>query len=606
MKRSLRRVLITRYTLITAFLLVAVALLVVIPIRSFTLSREEDTLKEQAELFARIFQPYFDPLGDLEMEEEDFDAYLESLASDLPARLTVIDASGRVLGDSDFPAEEMENHAGRPEVASALQGRTASARRESRTLRRDFIYAAAPVHVEGRVVGVTRVALEEEDVSPAVFGVWWIILAAFGALLMVVVAASLWTERSLTGELAAMREAASGLASGDLSRRVAEPGIEEFDALAKDFNAMADQVRRWIEEARSERGRLEALIDNISAGIMVTDSEARIAMLNHAAEEVMGLGGVEVEGRRVIEVFSSRELDIIISRAVEGEVVDEEIELLYPRRVNLRVKANPVKGSDEKVVSTVSVIEDVTELSRLNRMRQDFVANVSHELRTPVATIRALADSLQGGALDDRERAERFLRDLGHEAARLSQLVEDLLTLSRLEARETSLQLEDFEPVGLVRDCLEDKGKMAERFGVRLELGEAGEELALVADRGLLRTAINNLLDNAIKYNRPGGRVRVSVREGDGASALIEVEDTGIGIKREELPRVFERFYRVDRARSRETGGTGLGLSIVRHIVDLHGGTVEVRSAEGEGSTFTIRLPKWGRTFDVIAPGFEH
>ncbi len=589
--KSLRRVLIFRYTVIVALLLVCVALLAVLPIRSFTLAREEDTLEDHAVLFARVFQPYLTSAGGVESEAADFDAYLEGLASDLPVRLTVIDTSGRVLGDSDFPAEEMENHAGRPEVAAALRGGTGSARRESRTLGRSFIYAAAPVREDGRVVGVVRVALEEEDVTPAVLGIWWVILAAFGVLLLVVVGTSLWTERTLTREVAAMQEAAAGLASGDLGRRVAEPGIEDFNALARDFNAMAEQVRGWIEEAANERGKLEALIDNISAGIMVTDSDARILLLNRAAGKIMGLEGGEVSGRRVIEVFSSRDLDVIVNRSTQGEHVDEEIELLYPRHLTLRVKANPVKGSDERVISTVSVIEDVTELSRLNRMRQDFVANVSHELRTPVATIRALADSLQEGALDDRDRAERFLRDLGREAARLSQLIEDLLTLSRLEAKETSLQLQEFELRGLVKECMEDKAKLAERFGVELELREAREGMVVVADRGLLRTALNNLVDNAIKYNRPGGKVSVRIKEEEGAGVVIEVTDTGIGIPREETPRVFERFYRLDKARSRETGGTGLGLSIVKHIVDLHGGLVEVRSVEGEGSTFTIMLP---------------
>ncbi|NPV60031.1 MAG: PAS domain S-box protein [Actinobacteria bacterium] len=590
--KSLRRVLIFRYTLVVALVLISVALSVIVPVKSFTISREEDALEDQAELFARIFQPFFTPEGELAKEMGDLDAHLEGLASDLPTRLTVIDASGRVLGDSDFPAEEMENHAGRPEVASALQGRTASSRRESRTLGKTFIYAASPVLVEGRVVGVARVALEEEDVSPAIFGVWLIIIAAFGVLLLVIVAASLWTERSLTGELAAMREAAAGLASGDLERRVAEPGVEDFNALAREFNAMADEIRRRIEEAGSERGKLEAVIENISAGIMVTDSEGRVAMLNRAAGKILGLGESDALGRRVIEIFTSRELDAIVSRATGGESVEEEIELLYPSHMVLRVKANPVLGSDGKVVSAVSVIEDVTDLMRLNRMRQDFVANVSHELRTPVASIRALADSLRDGALDDRERAGRFLHDLGREAKRLSQLIEDLLTLSRLEAKETSLQLEEFSLRELVRDCLEDKSKLAEGFGVRLEMNEPREDLTVVADRGLIRTALNNLVDNAIKYNRPGGRVSVSVREGEGGRAVICVEDTGIGIPREEMPRVFERFYRLDKARSRETGGTGLGLSIVKHIADLHGGAVEVRSVVGEGSTFTITLPR--------------
>ena len=587
--KSLRRVLAFRYMLLITAVLVVLSFLVIIPIKSYTESRERENLEDQAELFARVFHGFL--AGDLPVA--DMDPFLERLAADLPVRLTVIDAQGKVLGDSDFPAEEMENHAGRPEVAAALEGRVASARRESRTLGRGFIYAAAPIEVDGVIIGVARVAVEEKDVTPVVYRVWWIFLAAFGFLFLVIAAVSMWTERTVTAALASMVETAGDLASGDLERRVTDPGIEEFGLLARDFNAMAEEVRRRVGEATAERGKLKAVLENISAGIMVTDAEGRIIIINRAAEAILGVGAERALGRRVIEAVPSRELDAVVSRAAAGEGVDEWVELVYPSHKFLHVKADPVRGQDGRAVATVSAVEDVTELERLNRMRQDFVANVSHELRTPVATIRALTESLLDGAVDDRERADRFLRDLGRETARLSQLIEDLLTLSRLEAREALLQVERLDLLDLVRDRMDAKVKLAEKFGVTLEVGPGGQGVAVEADRGLLGTAIDNILDNAIKYNRAGGKVFVSVEVDDRSGSVeIKVSDTGIGIPEEELPRIFERFYRLDRARSRETGGTGLGLSIVKHIADLHGGTVEVKSVVGEGSTFAIRLPR--------------
>jgi two-component system, OmpR family, phosphate regulon sensor histidine kinase PhoR len=586
--KSLRRILIFRYAFLIIAVLIVVSLLVIIPIRSYTISQERTDLEEQAKVFARDFQRFFAQ----EMSAQDIDGYLEVLAGDLPVRLTLIDREGVVLGDSDVPAEEMDNHANRREFAAALEGRVESYRRESRTLDASTIYAAAPVYVEGEIVGAARVALKEADVTPVVFQVWWIFLAAFGVLLVVIIMVSLWTERTVTNNLKEMREAAAGLASGDLSRRVAEPDIMDFSQLAHDFNVMADQVRNRVVEAAEERGKLQAVLNNISAGVMVTDADSRIVLLNRAAAEILGVDEERAAGRRTIEVFSSRELDVTVSRTAAGESMDGEIVLIYPRRINLHIKSNPVKSAEGRVVATVSAIEDITALKRLNQIRQDFVANVSHELRTPVAIIRALTDSLLGGAVEERERAERFLRDLDREATRLSLLIEDLLALSRLEADEASLTLEEFKIAELLRECMDLKKKLAEEYGVKIDIENGDESTRIRGDRRLLGTALNNLIDNAIKYNRTGGRVVLRMRAGQAEDfVIITVEDDGIGIPREELPRVFERFYRVDKARSRDTGGTGLGLSIVKHIVELHGGTVNVTSMEGEGSTFVVHIP---------------
>ncbi|MDY6796530.1 MAG: ATP-binding protein [Actinomycetota bacterium] len=585
--KDLKRILILRYTLLIAVVLAATSLLVIIPLRSFTVSREKESLEEQARVFSgeveRLFEDPSSP--------PDVDLYLETVAGDLSTRLTVVNLEGVVQGDSEADAAEMENHAGRPEIVGALAGRVTSSTRESRTIGKSYIYAAAPVIVDGEIVGAARVSMPEENVMPVVLDIWWIFLGAFGVLLLVVVAVSIWTERTIVGGLRGMSEAAAGLASGDLTRRVAEPDIVDFSKLARDFNLMADRIRDTVEETAAERGKLQAVLNNVSAGVMVTDSDSRIIMLNPAAEEILGVEQDEAVDKRVIEIFSSRELDVTVSRAVAGEQMDEEIELLYPQKRVLHVKSNPVTDSSDRVVATVSAIEDITALKRINQIRQDFVANVSHELRTPVASIKALTDSLVAGAWDQRETAERFLRDMDHEAGRLSQLIEDLLTLSKLEAEEAELKLEDVDIRALIVQCLEAKRNLADEYGVSTEVADAGPKGDVRGDQRLLRTALSNLVDNAIKYNRPGGKVGIEIRD-DGPYFVMEVEDSGIGIPREEMPRIFERFYRLDKARSRETGGTGLGLSIVKHIAELHRGDISVKSVEGEGSTFTLRIPR--------------
>ncbi|OFW55503.1 MAG: hypothetical protein A2Y75_09280 [Candidatus Solincola sediminis] len=418
-------------------------------------------------------------------------------------------------------------------------------------------------------------------------------MAAFAFLLIVVIAVSIRTEKAMVRQLEAVRQAAERLAGSDVDGSITSPVIEEFDNLVRDFNLLGEQVHIRAAEAAAERGKLEAVLRNISAGVMVTDPDGRIIMLNRAAEDILGVGQQKAEGCRIIEVFSSRELDQAVARALRGASIDEEISVIYPRRMTMHLKSNTVTSMDGRVMAIVSTIEDATALERLNQVRQDFVANVSHELRTPVASIKALTDSLLNGAMEEEETARSFLQDLEREVGRLAQLIEDLLTLGRLEAKETGLRLENIHVGDLFRESLEAKAKLAEEYNVNLELRTA-EDVTIRGDHTLLLMALNNLVDNAIKYNREGGSICLSESTGD-RGVMLEVADTGIGIPREELPRIFERFYRIDKARSRETGGTGLGLSIVKHVAELHGGSVDVASVEGEGTAFDMHLPNFDR-----------
>lgn len=333
---------------------------------------------------------------------------------------------------------------------------------------------------------------------------------------------------------------------------------------------------------------LSTVLDRVSAGILVLDRAGRISLANEAFGRILGLERDGIVGRFVDEVDVPPRIKELSRMAVEGNEAEEELELSDGSGAIVHLKACPLGiGGDTR--PAVVILEDITARHRVEIIRRDFVANISHELRTPVANVTALVDALSHGALEETEAAERFLKDLEKETRRLSQLVEDLLILSRLESEEIAPQIEDVKVEDVVKEVLSDKEKLASRYEVELHLGMM-EGLCVKADRRFLTVALSNLVDNAVKYNRRKGKVTVEGHRGRGETR-ISVVDTGIGIPPDQLTRIFERFYRVDKARSRESGGTGLGLSIVKHVMELHGGRVEVRSKQGLGSTFTLVFP---------------
>ncbi len=588
--RNLKRMLIRRYGIVVVLVFLAVSLLAVIPVRSSVLGIEKKRLQGDAEVIAGTAAQYI---------KQGRGADLSGLTSiiappNAELRVTLIDAEGKVLSDSEQDPASLPNQADLPEFLSALAGNITCVIREYGSVgpAGNFFFAAAPVTLDSSIVGAARVSKAEAEVDPLIFRIWGIFLGALGLVLLTVVLISLWTHGTIMRGISGVKEAASAIAAGSLDRRVPEPDIEEFSELARSMNAMSAQVKEDLVELSEQKGKLETVLTSISAGILVTDTENRILLMNPAAEALMGITAAAALGARVIEIFPSHEIDLAFARATKGEKVDEQHTLIYPVKMTLRVEVTPVLGASGEPVSTVGVVEDVTAAKRLERIRKDFVANVSHELRTPVATAKALVDALLAGAAAEPATAERFLGSLDQEVSRLAQLIEDLLALSRLEAEETHIRLEPLSVAALLEDAVERKARLAADYQVivKTKLDYTGE---IRGDRKLLDTVFNNLLDNAIKYNRPGGDVTVASAVADTGNAVeLSVTDTGIGIPEEDLPRIFERFYRVDKARSRDTGGTGLGLSIVKHIAEVHGGSVSVESEEGMGSRFTLRAPK--------------
>lgn len=409
-------------------------------------------------------------------------------------------------------------------------------------------------------------------------------------LLVLLGAVTIWTQRTLTADLKEIGRALEKIVvEGDLDR-MPQPRLAELNGLAQDMDKVARRVRENLRQLTRERDRLGAVLDNIHAGVIVVNRSLKIDLINPVAERLLGTSRGYALGRTFTEIHHAPLIDRAIEKSRKGASVSEEVQITLPRRRSLRVLASPIKNKKGKTTGVICVIEDITGRRRLERVRRDFVANVSHELRTPVANMRAVVDALLAGASDDPMAAARFTGDLDRESRRLVDIIEDLLVLSRLESADAAIVAETFQVEDMIKEALAEKEELASRQEVDLVFADGDLGIPIKGDRQLIKTACANLLDNAIKYNKPGGRVEVTLEHGED-SVTIRVTDTGIGIPAKEQGKVFERFYRVDKARSRETGGTGLGLSIVKHAAEFHGGSVSVTSTEGRGSSFGLVLP---------------
>jgi two-component system phosphate regulon sensor histidine kinase PhoR len=508
------------------------------------------------------------------------------------ARVTLIDRGGEVLGDSERDPTRMENHANRPEVKQALAGELGRSTRYSSTIRADMMYVAVGVRDGGPVQGVVRTSTPLTEVEGALAAIWrgvW--LGGLGLTFLAAVVSALLVRR-VSGPLRAIAGGAERFADGDLKHKVAVPDTEEMAELADSLNRMAAQLDERLRAVTLERNEREAILASMVEGVVAVDREERVISLNQAARDMLGAGEGAVEGRALQEAARNVLLERFVRHVLdEDEPVEGEIVLHNGKERYVLARGASLRDEGGRRIGAVIVLHDVTQMRRLEDVRRDFVANVSHELRTPVTAIQGFVETLRERAAGDPQKTERFLDIISRQAGRLNQIIEDLLALSRIE-REAGLgppelvltHLED-----LLSAAIADCQVTAREHDVTVEL-ECSEDLTVEVSPQLLEQAVANLLDNAIKYSEPGGRVRVSADRAE-EEAVVRVADTGCGIPAEHLPRIFERFYRVDKGRSRKLGGTGLGLAIVKHIAQAHGGRASVESTVGEGSVFSIHLP---------------
>ena len=505
------------------------------------------------------------------------------------ARITVIAADGRVLDDSAHDPETMENHAGRPEIRQAFAGGEGRAVHHSATLGRDLVYLALRYQPVDREPVVLRLALPLGHIDESLAEFHRRLWAASLLILLAGGAASLLISRSFSARIKRLKIFLGRLADGDFRPLALERTGDELTELTLALNETAAHLDQTIRSLTDEHNRSSAILRSMVEGVAVISADERILFSNQAFSQVLGLDASACEGRRPVEVIRQSELLAAIKKVLAGrETVHSEVVMGTVRPRSFAVTATPVQA--DRTTGAVLVLHDISELRRLERVRRDFVANVSHEFKTPLTAIQGFAETLLAGALDDPENRRRFVEIIGEHARRLARLTDDLLKLSLVEAGKLELE---FQPVAvgeLIRTCVETTRPRAAEKQQSLRV-ECPADLPLArGDARRLQEVLQNLLDNAVQYTPTGGRITVQARASEGA-VVITVSDTGIGIPQADQARIFERFYRVDVARSREVGGTGLGLSIARHIVEAHGGRIWVESTVGQGSDFHFSIP---------------
>jgi two-component system phosphate regulon sensor histidine kinase PhoR len=515
-----------------------------------------------------------------------------ALRKDIATRVTLVAEDGRVLADSDEDPAHMENHAGRPEIRAAREAGFGSATRFSDTLGEPMMYVALRAGGETGDVAVVRVALPLDTVEEQVAGLRRIVWTAAALTGLAALALAFWLARRITRPLQELTQGAARIAAGGYGHKVYADGGDEIGTLARAFNHMSERLAEQFAQLAEDRAQLRMILGGMVEGVVALDAGQRILFANERAAELLEFRPSAATGRKLWEVVRRRSLRELVERALAGpEPQREELTLNGPVVRSLTVHAARLPGYPPR--GAVLVLHDTTELRRLERVRQDFVANVGHELKTPLAVIKACVETLLDGAAEEPEHRDRFLGQVGDQADRLHALILDLLSLARIESGEEVFQL-GAVPVGpVVTACLERHRARAEAKGQRLEAVPPADPAADVvwADEEAVGEILDNLVDNAVKYTPDGGTIRVRWRGEDGQVGL-EVQDTGIGIPEQDLPRIFERFYRVDKARSRELGGTGLGLAIVKHLAQAMRGSVRATSRLGEGTTFHVRLPR--------------
>ena len=529
-------------------------------------------------------------------EARSLQTFAERAARRTNSRVTLIAPDGRVLADSERrPADvaEMENHAARPEVSAALNGSVGRDVRRSGTLGTPLIYVAVPVSESGRVVGALRLAAPLEAATPAYESLRGVMLAGGAVALVVALGIGLFVAGRVTRPVVEMEDVARQMSEGNFRVRASVRSPDEIGTLGRSLNVMAGRLREKIDDLEREQAKATAILDAMVEGVIATDGHDHIILLNEGARGIFGLGQTRVERRPLLEVIRNVDLHGLLSEsraAADGEVVSREIKLPEPSERVLQVHAVPLRFTGDEP-GVVIILHDITELRRLEQVRTEFVANVSHELRTPLTAIQGYLETLLDGALEEPQHARKFLEIVFRHTERLGRLTDDLTDLSNIELGRISLRIEPTDLTEVTESALAIIQPRAGSGRVTVKANLPADMPEVLADRDRLAQILINLVDNAVKYTPAGGHVWVEAQRLPSGMVEVAVRDTGVGVPKADLPRLTERFYRVDKARSRELGGTGLGLAIVKHLVLAHGGDLGIESELWKGTTVRFTLP---------------
>ena len=587
LKKSLLLQLYLACLLITAAALIVITLYLSQLLPEFYYDQVADDLQSRARLVEQQI------LDDLKANRfQSLDAMIKKLGASSSTRITIILRDGSVIAESDKSPAEMKNHGDRPEFRDALEKGVGRHVRPSDTLGKRMMYLALAIEEQGEILAVIRTSIPATGIDANLKHIYNKIVLSVVIVAVCAAGISLVISRKISRPIEQMKETAQRFASGQFELRVPIPKQIELADLAQALNEMARQLQDRINTITRQRNEVEAILSSMIEGVLAVDVNNRIVSINRAAAKFLNTNPTEAKGRMVEEVVHNAEFQEFI-QGILNEDDPRRTEVLLPGQKDRIVRLDGATLTDNTgdKSGAVIVISDMTRMRRLEDVRRDFVANVSHELRTPITSIKGFAETLLEGAFKEPEKAERFLQIIAKHSDRLNAIVKDLLSLSRLEEgsqkRKITFEKAPIRPV--LNSVVSMSTIKAEEKEIDVEL-DCGENIEARLNTVLLEQAILNLVDNAIKYSDSKSQVRIEVRKAN-EMIMIAVRDNGCGIAKEHQSRIFERFYVVDKSRSRKLGGTGLGLAIVKHIAEVHGGYVTLESSPGLGSTFIMQVP---------------
>ncbi len=553
--------------------------------REFYLEQEKINLGHYSQLMLNNIS-----LEEIENEDRILEKKAAEWSNDSETRITIIAADGKVLADSDYEIKEMDNHRNRPEVVQAIESDySGTAIRYSETIGEEMLYYALPVKNQGELIGVLRISRPIEFIRSVLFEDIKSYLFFFIILAAITIIFGWRLTYSIVKPLETVTKTAEKISEGDLSQRIpVRKYNSEIEKLARMFNLMAEELEDKITEISQEKNRIEAILESMVDGVIAVDKKGKISLINSAARRIFNIEAEKVKGKELINSLFSHRIDMYLERAFDKkESISREIKYNNPEQKIIQATFIPLLDESEDVNGGVIVLTDITELRKLETVRNDFVANVSHELRTPLTSMVGYLDTLLESNIEDPKTRDRFLKIIKEETDRLSVLIKDLMNLSKIESQSFDLEADDL--IKVINKVVNLLKQNAENKNIEIKL-KFDEQIPLVyMVREQIKQVLINLIDNAIKYTSAGGEVLIRV-EKEEDKIYCFIKDNGMGIPRADQERIFERFYRVDKARTRSLGGTGIGLSIVRNIIKQHGSEIQVKSREGAGSEFYFYL----------------
>ncbi|AOT68448.1 two-component system histidine kinase PnpS [Geosporobacter ferrireducens] len=530
------------------------------------------------------------------LQQLDYSRLAYEYSQEINARVTFINLTGQVIGDSEVKPEniqKIENHLYRPEIQEALSGKVGKSKRTSSTTDVNYIYVAVPLMLDGQIYTITRLAFPLTEINRINFMLMQnVLIAAFCGMIVATILGYRYVN-SVTKPIKEITRTAQNIANGALNNRVYVNTSDEIKILADTFNIMTEKLNETISELWDKNTKLQSTLASMNEALFAIDKSYKIMLMNPVAKALFRIENEQVMGKHILEVIRNNKLhDVLQDILNSNHIGQREITIDYPEPKILKIYTNFIRldMDPNRIIGVMALIQDVTEMRKLEKMRSDFVANVSHELKTPLTSITGFIETLKNGAIDNEKVRNRFLDIIEIETERLSRLIDDLLSLSAIEHDRLSFTKEKIKVNEAIKEIREMVDGLAKQKKIKISFELDGSLPEIYGNPDWFKQMMINLVDNAIKYTQEGGGVKVLAYKRY-ENIIITVKDTGIGIPKEDIPRLFERFYRVDKARSKKAGGTGLGLAIVKHIVLSFDGEIKVNSELGKGSEFIVRIP---------------